>query len=434
MVARKRAVCVIGVRAMEIRPGHRVFNVAFSLLLLSGATAAQDLSLDQAIEIAVEQAPQSLAQRAKLESSEAMAIAAGRLPDPELVLGVDNLPVTGDDAWSTSRDFMTMRKVGVMQAFPNGRKRASQRERASAMLSLAHSQAHASALDVSRETGLAWVSAYAAGQVVDQLRALQPEVELQAASARAALSSGRGSTADALAAQSEITELQDRVLQAERESAIARAELARWIGADAQRSLAPMPTFDVLPDAPAKLLGSLHRHASLVTFDAQRALAESEIDLARAEKRSDWSAELTYGDRGSAFSDMVSLEFRVGLPLLSRNRQDPLISAKRAELAQLDAERDAELRMHTAEVTGALAAWETAHKRMVLYRDERLPLLRQRSRAALAGFQSGQGDLNAVLSSHIAEIEAQEAFAELTKELGQAWVFLRYLETQGGAQ
>lgn len=419
---------------MGIRPGHRVSSVALGLLLISATVGAQELSLDQAIEIAVERAPQSLAQRAKLESAEAMAIAAGRLPDPELVLGVENLPVTGEDAWSTSRDFMTMRKVGVMQAFPNSRKRASQRERASAMISLAHSQVHESALDVSREAGFAWVSAYVAGQVVDQLRSLQPEVELQAASALAALGSGRGSTADALAAQSEITELQDRVLQAERELVIARAELSRWIGTDAQRSLAPAPMFDVLPEAPAKLLSSLHRHASLVTFDAQRALAESEIGLARAQKRSDWSAELAYGDRGSAFSDMVSIEFRVGLPLFSRNRQDPLVSAKRAELAQLDAERDAELRMHTAEVTGALATWEAAYKRMILYRDERLPLLRQRSRAALSGFQSGQGDLGTVLSSHVAEIEAQEAYAALTKELGQAWVFLRYLETQGGAQ
>ena len=419
---------------MEIHPGHRVLSVAFISMLLSTVVGAQELSLDQAIGIAVERAPQSVVQRAKLESAEAMAVAAGRLPDPELVVGLENLPVEGEDAWSTSSDFMTMRKVGVMQTFPNGRKRASQRERADAMVSLAHSQAHESVLEVSREAGFAWVSAYTAGLVVDQLRALQPQVELQAASARAALSSGRGSTADALAAQGEITELQDRVLQAERESTIARAELARWIGADAQRPLAPAPTFDVLPDAPAKLLGSLHRHASLVTFDAQRALAESEIDLARAEKRSDWSAELAYGERGSAFSDMVSLELRVGLPLFSRNRQDPLISAKRAELAQLDAERDVELRMHTAEVTAALAAWEAAHKRIVLYRDERLPLLAQRSRAALSGFQSGQGDLDAVLSSHIAEIEAREAYAALTKELGQAWVFLRYLETQGGAQ
>jgi outer membrane protein, heavy metal efflux system len=418
---------------MKMRPGHRVSSIAFSLLLFAGISGAQSLSLDETVDIAVEQAPQSVAQRAKLASAEAMSVVAGRLPDPELVVGIDNVPVNGEDAWSTSRDFMTMRKLGVMQAFPNSRKRASQRERATALVSLAHSQANESALEISRETGFAWVSAHAAESVVEQLRALQPEVELQATASRSALSAGRGSAADALAAQSAITELQDRLLLAERESVVARAELARWVGAEAQRPLGAAPAFDVLPVAQEKLLASLHRHASLATFDAQRALSESEISMARADKRSDWSAELAYGDRGSAFSDMVSIEFRVGLPLFSRYRQDPVISAKRAELAQLDAERDAELRMHTAEVNEALAGWQTARKRIELYRDERIPLLRQRTRAALTAFESGQGELAAVLSSRVAEIEAQEAYAELTKELGQAWVFLRYLEVQGGA-
>jgi outer membrane protein, heavy metal efflux system len=417
---------------MEIRPGPWVLKLAFTALL-SSAAGAQELSLDQAIEIAVERAPQTLAQRAKVEGAEAMAVAAGRLPDPELVLGVDNLPVTGEDAWSTSRDFMTMRKIGLMQAFPNTRKRASQRQRASAEIALANSEAQESALEVSRDAGFAWVSAYVAGLILDQLRELRPEIELQATTARAALSSGRSSTADALAAQAEVGELQDRLLQAEREASMARAELARWIGDDAQRNLGPAPNFDVLPATPEKLLGSLHRHASLVTFDAQRTLAESEIDLAHAEKRSDWSAELAYGDRGSAFSDMVSIEVRVGLPLFSRNRQDPLISAKRAELARLEAEREAELRMHAAQINGTLAAWEAAHKRMALYLDERLPLARQRSRAALAGLQSGTGDLAAVLASHVAEIGARQSYAELLKELGEAWVFLRFLEAQGGA-
>jgi cobalt-zinc-cadmium efflux system outer membrane protein len=417
---------------MELRPGHWVSKLV--LVLFVSPAVAQELSLDDAVALAIERAPQSLAQRAQLESAEAMAVAAGRLPDPELVLGVDNLPIDGEDAWSTSRDFMTMRKLGVMQSFPNGRKRASQRQRADALVSLAHSQARESALDVSREAAYAWVSAYAATSVVDQLRVLQSEVELQATSTRASLSAGKGSAADALAAQGEVSALKDELLQAEREATIARAELARWIGASAQRPLGPVPGFDTLPAAPEAILGSLHRHASLVTFDAQRALAESEIELARAEKRPDWSAELAYGNRGSAFSDMVSIEFRVGLPLFGRNRQDPLVSAKRAELTKLDAEREAELRMHAAEVNGALAAWHTSQQRIVLYRDERLPLARQRSRAALAGYQSGTGDLASVIASNVDEIKVQQAYAELLRELGQAWVFLRYLQAQGGVQ
>jgi outer membrane protein TolC len=257
---------------------------------------------------------------------------------------------------------------------------------------------------------------------------LKPEVELQAGAARAALASNRGSSVDALAAQSAISELDDRIFEAESEAAAARAELARWIGDDAQRELADMPAFDELPADPERLHALLHRHASLLTIDAQLALARSEIDLARAAKRPDWSAELAYADRGNAFSDMVSLEFRIELPLFGRYRQDPAIRAKRAELARMQAQRQAELRMHSAEVSRTLALWDALRKRIDLYEHQRLPLARQRSRAALSGFQSGILALDDVLASHVAEIELQQEYAELTSELGQAWTFLRYLE------
>jgi outer membrane protein TolC len=269
---------------------------------------------------------------------------------------------------------------------------------------------------------------YAAAVGRDKLLALKPEVELQAQAARSALASGRGSTVDALAAQSEVSDLADRLLQAQRDADAARAELVRWIGHDGERAVAVDAHFDELPAPRQRLLATVHQHASLLTYDAQRALAQSEIDLAKAEKRPDWSAELAYSKRGAAFSDMVSLEFRVGLPLFSGNRQDPLISAKRAQLSRLESERETELRMHVAEVTSALAAWDAARQRIQLYEMERLPLARQRSQAALSGFRAGKTELSAVMASHVAELEVQRGYVDLMRELGQAWVYLRYLD------
>jgi outer membrane protein TolC len=128
---------------------------------------------------------------------------------------------------------------------------------------------------------------------------------------------------------------------------------------------------------------------------------------------------------------MISLEFRVGLPLFRGNRQDREVSARHADLTRLEAEREAELRMHTAEVTSELAAWDAARSRIGLYENERLPLARQRSQAALAGFQAGKIELNAVLASHVYEIEVLRGYADVVRELGRTWVFLRYLdETQ----
>jgi outer membrane protein TolC len=193
-------------------------------------------------------------------------------------------------------------------------------------------------------------------------------------------------------------------------------------------SLAAAPSFETLSSARETLLATLHQHASLRAYEAQIALAQSEVDMARAEKHADWSAELAYAKRGDAFSDMVSLEFRVGLPLFSRHRQDPLISAKRAEVTQLQAQREAELRMHAEEVTSTLAAWQSARDRIDLYQRERLPLARQRSKVALASYQAGGIPLADVLASIVAEIHIQQGYAQLLRELGRSWVVLRYLE------
>lgn len=392
--------------------------------------AVVTLSLDEAVALSLERAPVLQAQAAAVDAAHFEAIAAGRLPDPELVVGVDNLPATGEEAWSLDRDFMTMRKVGVMQAFPNGRKRAAQRERAMAVASVAQRQARQTRVDVARASAEAWLATHTAELALEQLRTLHPDVALQAQVARAALASARGSTVDALDSQSEVSALNDQLLQAQRQVQATRAELTRWIGEDAERRLAAAPRFDELPAARETLLASLHRHAALQTLDAQRALAQSEIALARAQKRSDWSAELVYANRGAAFADMVSFEFRVGLPLFSRYRQDPQIGARRADLAQLDAEREAQLRAHAAEVEGVLAAWEAARRRIELYEAERLPLARQRTQAALAGFQAGRTELATVLASRLAEIDVQRGYVDVKQALGQAWVFLRYLESE----
>jgi hypothetical protein len=47
------------------------------------------------------------------------------MPDPVLKLGLNNLPIDGPDRYSVTRDFMTMRSVGVMQELTRADKRSA---------------------------------------------------------------------------------------------------------------------------------------------------------------------------------------------------------------------------------------------------------------------------------------------------------------------
>jgi cobalt-zinc-cadmium efflux system outer membrane protein len=106
-----------------------------------------------------------------------------------------------------------------------------------------------------------------------------------------------------------------------------------------------------------------------------------------------------------------------------------MIRARRADLAQLEAERGSGLRMHAAEVTRELAAWESARERIELYQRDRLPLARERARASQASYRAGEIALTEVLASFVAEAELRRDYATLLNELAQAWSFLRYLES-----
>lgn len=407
-----------------------LLSLALTVSQLSASADELPLSLDAAVARALESAPQLNAQTANAEAARALTVSAGRLPDPELVVGVDNLPVTGPDAYSTTRDFMTMRKVGVMQEFPRAAKRRLERERAEAEASVADAELVESRLAVAREVAQAWIRRATAEASLNDLRALEPEVQLQAAAARAAVSAGRSSTAEALAAETEVAQLANRVLKMQIQARQAAFELARWIDADANRPLASMPSLDELPTPPSALIATVHEHGSLLPFESQIEAARLDVDLAKAERRPDWSAELAFAKRGPEFSDMVSLEFRIGLPLFTKNRQNPMISAKHAQLRQLEAEREAEVRMHTAELRQMLAEWELLGDQLKQYEQELLPLSRERSRAALASYRAGRGELRLALDAYEQEIDFVIEHAELQNERGRAWAFLRYLGPQ----
>ncbi len=402
-----------------------VFTMSASMAARSEDTP---LSLSATVELAATQSPEIRASRAQLDAADATVVPAGQLPDPELIVGIEDLPVTGDLAYSLSRDDFTMRKVGLMQAFPRRKKRELRTQRARDEVQVSQAQTEQAELEVKRQASQSWIATYIAEETARRFQALIPTLELQARIATAGVSSGRLSTADAYAAQAALIELRDRVRVAEQLSRRARLDLARWVPADAERPLAQAPNFESLPVAAAQLQSNVHFHASVIAYDRQIDAARTDIALAQADKRPDWSVELDYSNRGRPFSDMVTLEFRVGLPLFSARRQDPLIASKRAELRKVESERESELRMHSAEVSQQLSDWQTLQERVKTYDTELVPLAHAQAQAALSAFQSAQSTLKPVLDARAAEINTQVQALELRGQLGRVWAFLSYLQ------
>ncbi|HET7811713.1 MAG TPA: TolC family protein [Steroidobacteraceae bacterium] len=387
--------------------------------------------MDAAIERALRDAPQVLSAQASLESAQQMRTSAGRLPDPELIVGVDNLPVTGPDQYSLTRDFMTMSKIGVMQEIPAVAKRRLRSDLASREADVARAQLRATQFEIASATAEAWIGAATSEDNLARLHALRRDLDTQSSAARAALASGRSTVADALSSESVLAQLDNQILELEQKRAMSQAELSRWVGAEASSNLAELPWRRELDVTPAALAENVAFHAPLAPIAARVEAARTAVDLARAEKRSDWSTELSYAKRGPDYSDMVSLEFRIGLPLFAKNRQNPEIAAKLASVRAAEAEEESAVRMHRAEIEGMAATWHLGKKRLEHFEATLLPLARDRTRAAISSYGSGRGELRAVLEAFRDEVDQQQQFVDLEGEVTRAWVFLHLLHSGG---
>ena len=412
--------------------GTRRFNAAFvaaALILARLASAADSgapLALFEAVRLADAQSPAIAARRAAVESATHAITPAGALPDPQLVAGVDNLPVNGDDAFNLTRDFMTMRKIGVMQEVTGGDKRRLRTARAQAAAAREAALLTSEELSVRESVARAWIACATAEQKVRLLHELEPRAQAEVAAAAAALSAGRGSAAEGIAAKTAQEMLADRISQAEREVEDARTEFVRWLPEAGERPLGDAPDWGVLGRDPDSLVANATHHRQLLAYDAAEQMANSEVALARAEKHPDWSVEFDYAQRGPHYSNMISLEFRVGLPLFAGSRQDPTIASKQAAVAQIEAEREDARRMHTAELRKTVTAWRSARERVARYERELLPLADARADAALAAFRGGRSDLQASLAAFDQVVETRIAMAELRGSLGQAWAVLHF--------
>lgn len=413
-----------------------VFSCARSIALLSilvasvahAATPASNTPLDlaEAVRLAERDAPIIAARRAEAEAALQLIGPAGERPDPELIAGIDNLPVSSDDAFNLNRDFMTMRKIGVMQAFPRREKRELRVQRATADSARAQALLTAEQLGTREAVAVAWIALAHAERRLALATAMRTQADLLVSAATAAITSGRGTATDAIAAKQARIALEDRIDALALERDQAKTVLAQWLPDDAGRPLGETPDWTELGPNASRWQSRIRHHRELLAYDAISQSAEAEVALARAEKRPDWSMELAYADRGPDYSNMVSLEFRIGLPLFSSRRQDPTIAAREAKLVQVQAERAAAERMHRTEVDRTYAAWRSALQRAKRYEQELLPLGDDRADTALAAYRGSGGPLQNVLAAFDAALEQRMAYVDVLDVLGRSWAALHF--------
>lgn len=400
-------------------------------LATSMCAAGAALTLPEAQQLALQRTRQLAVHDLSADAARQMAVAAGQLPDPVLKAGIDNLPVSGGERFSLGADFMTMRRIGISQELTSADKRRRRAELYQEEAGKALAARSVAAARIERETALAWLECHFAREVekliVEQVVQARNEID----AAEAAYRGGRGSLADITAARGALAAVQDSASEAAQRSRSAALMLARWTGAEAAAGLGDPPVMDTLRIDAASLETVLSHHPEIAVLTQQERIARAEANLAEAGKKLDWSVEVAFQQRGSGYSNMVSVGVSMPLQWDRPHRQDRELAAKLAMADAAKAEREENQRGHLVEIRSLMNEWESGRERYRRYAEELLPLARQRTEATLSAYRGGKASLSDLLTARRGETDAGLRALQLQAQTARLWAQLNYLLPSG---
>lgn len=416
-------------------PRSRARTLALAPLLLAlagaGPANAAPLTLAEAERLAVERDAVLRQLALESQSMRERAVAEGQLGDPTLRFGAVNVPV---DSFSLDDEDMTMLELGVSQAFPSPGTRALARRRMEQSAVAAESVAADRRLAVQREVRRAWTELAYLARARELLASQTDWVEQMRAAARARYASGEGKQLDVLQAGLEVAMLREQQLDLERDEAMRRAQLGRWIGEEAAARAGPFSLPARAPLEPLAILESrVATHPAQLDFERRIEAAETGVDLARQGRKPGWMLDLSYGLRsgrmtdGESRPDMLSAMVSVDLPLFRANRQDREVAAARASARGLHEMHDD----HQREMRAMLAeSWSLAERTAELerfYESELVPLAEQSVQAALLAYRSNRVMVDEVIAARRVALETWLKHLRLVADRAQARYDVDYL-------
>ena len=383
--------CLLSFAAFSVYADHHVEHRTTS----SNQGSSSNLSFYDAIQLAVQNQPiiQSLDDAAA--ASREAAIAEGQLPDPKLKFGVINLPINHGDALRFDRDDMTMSNIGFSQDVVPKLKREAAAHKMEAEADQYHSEQLVTIRSIQRDVALAWLDVFEAQKKTDLYAKIVDQMAIERKVALARISSGGSSPNEVLQLDKERGMTNDQYYVAKRDEQKARALLERWIGTAANK-----PISEDLPNIVAKLTDlsaatntEIDNHPAMQQARQAELVAQSDVDIAKAERLKNWSWEVMYGKRRSDLSDMVNVQVSIDLPWDRVNRQDKRTSEKLLMIERakkLTADRRLEL---TAELASARAEWQTAEAREAEHQISLIPVANARLNLIQASYTGGKASL-----------------------------------------
>jgi len=371
---------------------------------MPGAFAAPELTLDEAERLALEQAPWLQHHRTNADAATERAVYEGRLPDPQLTLGLANVPT---DSYRLNQEDMTMTVVGVRQAFPPGKTLKLRTERAEKELAREQARVQMEQRNLLRQVRQSWLELYFQEQslrTLDESRRLAHK-QLDAAEGR--YRAAQETQQSVLRSRQALARLDERVPMIRAQRLRLQAQLARWVGDAAYQ---PLPAeLPALPVAPGEF--DYTRHPEWIATQTMLDEARVEVEMVRQEYKPGMMLDVSYGFRrpmpdGTERPDLLSAMVTFDLPVFRNKRQDRKLAEKQTMEAGARFELDDKRRELESMGRSLHAELDGLTEREKIFSERLLPATRREAQVTVAGFARDQSEYrDALMKSLDTEIE-----------------------------
>ena len=422
------------------RPNNLLISTCCSvlfatLLVVFAATPARaqsglPLTMAEAEDLALAAEPGRRALEAQADALNERAVVAGALPDPMLRVGLNNFPI---ESGGFSTEGMTQLAASYRQVFPAGKTRSLSFEKFGLLAESMSENAAMRGRNVRTATQNAWLELYFLDHAEALIHESRPLFSDLAEITTSLYSVGRKNQQDVLRAELELSRLDDRLIDIERRRAGARAELAEWIGIEADRPIASnFPRWTIVPPK-SELEQGLSEHPAVLAANAQIGASEAEVSIADERSKPDWALDIGYGYRegnlpsGEPRSDFVTVGVTVGLPFFNKKSVNSTLTAA---LHDRSAARSSKLRLERElgrQLDAVYAEWQELTRRLALYDSEILTRSKDQVDAALLAYQSDAGDFADVMRASIDYLNTRVEHLRLSVDRAQSYALLANL-------
>lgn len=409
---------------------HKI-TLCVALLCALNSRFALSLSLQQAEAIALQHDPAIAVFIADAQSYEQLAQASDELPDPQLRVGLFNLPI---DSFELDAEPSTQLRLGLQQSFPRGDRLEIMSARQQLRSTGSLHRADQARLALLRDLRITYLELYyqteAATIIVNSRRLFDQLVNIT----EDRYAAGRANQQDVISATLQLTRLDDRYTRILAMQDSYRAKLASWIGDSAAQPL--NTSFPELPElqSSADMISLLATHPQILAVQADMQAEKKLQDIARQDYSPGMHAFVEYRKRfgnnpdGSERSDMMAAMVTLDIPLFSHQRLDSELAASSKKVDAARYRLDDSLRQLKQQLDTQLASYQRAQQRQKIFEERLLAAAVDNANAALTAYQSGVTDFTALMRARVTELDVLLDALRVRIDKSIAHTHLLYLE------